>query len=95
MTFAEGTMMTGRVHANPEDLRRLRRAIDEAQRQINDAVRKMNSALARADWEDSARRNFEQQFAATTSTLKRFDAAANQLKPVLDRKARELEAFLR
>jgi DNA repair ATPase RecN len=87
--------MSGRAHANPDDLRRLRRAIDDAQQQINDAVRKMTSALAGADWQDRARQDFERRLSETTSTLKRFDAAANQLKPVLDRKARELDAYLR
>lgn len=87
--------MGGQVHANPEDLKQLRRAIDEAQRQISDAVRKMTTALSRADWQDRARQDFEKRLNETTSTLKRFDQAASQLKPILDRKVRELEAYLR
>ena len=87
--------MGGRVHANPEDLKKLRRSIDEAQREINEAVRKMTSALAAADWQDSARQDFERKLHETASTVKRFDQSANVLKPILDRKVRELEAYLR
>lgn len=87
--------MGERAHANPEDLKKLRRTIDEAQRQIADAVRSMTRALSQADWQDRARKDFEAKLNETTSTLRRFDESANQLKPILDRKARELEAYLR
>ncbi|GAA4535184.1 hypothetical protein [Pseudonocardia xishanensis] len=87
--------MPGRVHANPDDLKRLRQTIDRAQREIAQAVQSMKLGLARTDWDDAGRRKFEERLDQTVASIRRFDQAASELKPYLDRKARELEAYLR
>jgi hypothetical protein len=83
------------VHANVEDLRRLSRDIDATVREVGNAVKRLNGSLRRADWNDASRRAFEAEVKDLTATIARFTQRAEALKPVLDRKVRELEAYLR
>jgi DNA repair ATPase RecN len=87
--------MSGRVHANPEDLKQLRGAVDRSQRDIKEAVSNLRRALEKCDWQDPVRRQFEDRVNELTQTLGKFDQGASELKPILDRKVRDLEQYLR
>jgi len=87
--------MSGRVSADVDDLRRLRREIDQTQRTISEALSRLRATMARTHWDDAACRAFEAQLQDTMSSIKQFDAKAEALKPVLNRKIESLVAFLR
>lgn len=87
--------MNDRVHASPTDLKNLRRELERMQNDVDAAVKRVRGALARADWDDAVRRDFERRFDEVVKALGRFKTEADALRPVLDRKARDLEAFLR
>jgi DNA repair ATPase RecN len=87
--------MSGRVSADIDDLRKLRKEIENTQKVINEAVGRLRSTMAHAHWDDAACRAFEAQLQETMGSIKQFDAKADALKPVLSRKIESLAAFLR
>ncbi len=87
--------MSDNVHANLEDLRKLRRAIERAQGEVKDALTKVSRSMTSADWKDRARQDFEAKLGDATSAGRAVDTALDQLKPILDRKIHDLESFLR
>lgn len=87
--------MADNVHANLDDLRRLRKAVDQTQKDIQDALKKLSGALNSADWKDRARQDFESRLQTAQGSARAIDAKLNELKPILDRKVRDLENFLR
>jgi DNA repair ATPase RecN len=83
------------AHANPDDLKRLQRSVTEAQDAIEQALGKLKSALNRADWNDPARRNFEERLnEASASVRQAKDQLGEQLSPLLARKISELATYL-
>lgn len=87
--------MSDKVTADVDGLRQLRRDIDRAQQTIAGAMRHLRSSLAQTQWDDAARRAFEQQLNETVKSLQQFDRQAEALKPVLNRKIEALTAYLR
>lgn len=87
--------MADNVHANIEDLRKLRREVDNAQRSINDALKKLSSTLNGADWKDRARQDFDTRLQAAQGSVRSVTSKLDELKPILDRKVRDLETYLR
>lgn len=87
--------MSGRVSADIDDLRRLRKELENSQKTINDAVARLRSTMAHTHWDDAACRSFAAQLEATMGSIKQFNAKADLLKPVLNRKIESLAAFLR
>ena len=86
--------MSDRVHANPDDLRRLQKAVDAAQQEINEALKKLQQALNNADWHDSARDAFENQLKSASSSVKVTTTKLAELTPILSRHIRALQDFL-
>lgn len=87
--------MTGQVHANLEHLKQLQRAVGTAEEEIGEAIRKLNRALDRTDWHDSARADFESKLSAAGSSVKRTTEQIVELKPILRREIAALEQYLR
>jgi uncharacterized protein YukE len=87
--------MSGRVSADVDDLRKLRKEIDQTQRTINEAIGRLRSTMTHAHWDDAACRTFEAQLQETMASIKQFNTKADALKPVLNRKIESLVAFLR
>jgi len=87
--------MAENVHANIDDLRRLRREVDAAQRAIGDALKKLSGSLNGADWKDRARQDFESRLATPQGSARAGTSKLDELKPILDRKVRDLETYLR
>lgn len=87
--------MGGRVSADIDDLRRLRREIDQTQRTIREAIGRLRTMMASTHWDDAACRAFEAQLMETIGSITQFDAKADALKPVLNRKIENLAAFLK
>lgn len=83
------------VNADPDSLRKLRADIDRTQNDIKQAIARTRGSLRSARWQDAAKDKFERELEQTLKSLEAFDRNANQLKSHLDRKARELDDFLR
>jgi len=87
--------MSGGVHANPDDLRRLQKAVDAAEQEVTQALRKLQRALQSADWKDAARTNFEQQLNQATSSVRQTTQRLSALKPILAKEIAALDQYLR
>jgi predicted RNA binding protein with dsRBD fold (UPF0201 family) len=87
--------VSGEVHANLEDLRRLQKAVDTAENEVTDAIRKLHRVLQQTDWKDSARRNFEEQLTQATSSVRQTTQRMSALKPILTKEISHLETYLR
>jgi uncharacterized protein YukE len=86
-------MATG-ADANSDDLRKLARELDRATGDIKTALSRLDSVLRSAHWNDSTRRQFENDFSAVTAAARQFGDKTGPLKQYLDRKARELDQYL-
>lgn len=83
------------VNAKPEDLRKVANAIKTADAEIKAAVQKMQSSLNSAQWNDPVRKKFEQDFNGLLSSLRSFQSSAPGTVQYLNKKASELEQFLK
>ena len=84
-----------RAHANRDDLQRLQRSVREAQAEIEQSLKKLQKALASADWNDSARRSFEQKLNEAAAAVHRTNQQLGELTPILNRTIADLDAYLR
>jgi peptidoglycan hydrolase CwlO-like protein len=82
------------VHANPEDLRRLQKAVDTAQAEVSDALKKLQRAFASADWKDAARNDFEAKLNSATASVRQTTQRLDELKPVLAKEVSALQSYL-
>ena len=87
--------MAESVHANLEDLRRLQKAVDTAEQEVMDALKKVQRALDRADWRDSARQDFESKLKTATSSVRQTTQRLTELKPILTKELQALQDYLR
>lgn len=83
------------VDADPEALRKLRAELQRSQNDIKAAVQRIRSALKSTHWNDTVREQFERDLDQTLRVLNKFDADAAQLSAYLNKKASELDIFLR
>ena len=87
--------MSDAVHANLEDLRRLQKAGDVAVQEVNDSLKKLQRTVERADWTDSASRNFDTQLNSATASVRQTTQRLSELKPILNRDIQALQEYLR
>ena len=88
--------MNRSVRSNPDQLRHLRNEIQRSREEINNAVRRINSGLANASsWQDLVRTRFEHDLRDALIVFKKFDADSDRLCAHLDKKAQQLDDFLR
>lgn len=87
--------MTDSVHANLDDLKRLKRAVDVASQDVNDALKKLQKSLDRADWRDSARRSFEDKLNSAMTSVRQTTTRLSELQPILNKEIQALEQYLR
>jgi uncharacterized protein YukE len=87
--------MSGQVHANPDDLKRLQKDVSKCVEEINTALKSLHRSLDRADWKDQARTSFEQKLKEATSNASRTGDKLNELQPILTKKISELQQYLR
>ncbi|MDO4685704.1 MAG: hypothetical protein Q4A92_04085 [Corynebacterium sp.] len=84
------------VRANPQQLRNLKHTIQRSRKEIDQAVRNIQAGLTNAsDWNDQVRKRFENDLRIALAGFKKFDQDADQLCNHLERKARQLDDFLR
>ncbi len=83
------------VNASPESLRKLKSDLQTSQNEIRQAVQRIRSSLKSTQWNDQVRRQFEQNLEQTLRVLNKFDAEATTLQAYLNKKANELDNFLR
>lgn len=86
--------MSQPVHANPEDLRRLQKAVDTAQVEVNDALKKLKRVFASADWKDAARSDFEGKLNGAMASVRQTTQRLDELKPVLTKEIGALQSYL-
>lgn len=82
------------VHANLEDLKRLQKAVDTAEQEVDQALKKLRRALDRADWKDKNRQDFEGKLQAASSSVKTTVRQLAELKPILSREISALQTYL-
>jgi hypothetical protein len=71
-------MPEGGVHADPESVRMLAAALTRYQRDVSAAGRAVTAALARANWHDRQKQQFEERYRELQHTLDRFMATEAQ-----------------
>lgn len=76
-------------------MRQLAAAIDGASRAIEGAVSGMTNVLRSADWQDSQRVRFDEQFRELAKVSRAFSDGAATTVPFLKKKADEIDEFLR
>lgn len=80
--------------ANLDDLKRMQGSVRRAEDQIDQAIRQLKSDLARADWKDDRRRDFESQLNDATSSVQRAKQQLGQLQPILNKAIQDLSTYL-
>lgn len=82
------------VHADPEKLRQLAKALTKSADQLQEIARALTRALQSSGWEDSERQKFEQDFSQTVKSLSQFtEKLKSQYAPGLQKKAAFLEQY--
>ena len=81
--------------ANVDDLKRLQRAARKAEEDIQQAIKQLNKELARADWHDDRRRDFESKLKDATSAVQRTTRQLQALQPILQRAISDLSNYLK
>jgi hypothetical protein len=70
------------IHINIRDVERIRTSIDQAEREIKQALDRIEQSLTSADWQDPNRWKFENSWKAARSKFN-FDASAKDLRSEL------------
>ena len=86
--------MSGQAHANLEDLKRLQSAVGTCVTDIEQALKTLQRTLDRADWQDSARNQFESKLKDATSQASRTASNLKDLEPILSKKIADLKQYL-
>lgn len=86
--------MADTVHANLDHLERLKRAIGESEKEVQEALKKLQRTLDQTDWHDSARTAFEAQLKNATSSVGQTTQKINALTPILTKEIDALKRFL-
>jgi hypothetical protein len=71
-------MPDGGVHADPDAVRALASALARYQREVNTAGRAVTAALARANWHDRQKQQFEERYRELQHGIDRFMATEAQ-----------------
>jgi hypothetical protein len=66
------------VHGDPESVRMLASALARYQRDVSTAGRAVNAALARANWHDRQKQQFEERYRELQHAIDRFMATETQ-----------------
>jgi hypothetical protein len=89
-------MSSGLVNANPEDVRKLAAALAAYQRDVTDAGRRVQKALASAYWHDDQKRRFEERYQELQRHVDRFlGNEATEMIRTLNELARRLDDIKR
>jgi hypothetical protein len=86
--------MANTAHANLDDLRRLQRAVQRAQEDIDQAMKVLQKELNRADWNDSVRRDFESKLQEAAGAVRQTNTRLGELSPILNRHVNKLGSYL-
>ncbi|MDQ8045026.1 MAG: WXG100 family type VII secretion target [Solirubrobacteraceae bacterium] len=82
------------AHVNPDDLRKLQSAVKTSQTEIDQAIRKLQSAFQKADWKDAARQQFEGKLNEAVSGVRQTKSKLAELEPILAKKSAEVAQYL-
>lgn len=86
--------MADTVHADLAQLERLKRAIGESEKEIQEALKKLKRTLDQTDWRDSARAAFEAQLTTATSSVGQTTQKIRDLTPILQKEIDALKKYL-
>lgn len=82
------------AHVNVEHLRQLQRQVRQSLQEIDQAMRRLQSQLNSADWNDQARRSFEQKLNEAAASVRRANQQLGELNPILSKKISEADRYL-
>lgn len=86
--------MADAVHADLAHLERLKRAIGESEKEVQEALKKLQRALDQTDWRDSARTAFEAKLKDATASVGQTTQKIRDLNPVLQKEIDALKKYL-
>jgi ABC-type transporter Mla subunit MlaD len=86
--------MADTVHANLDHLDRLKRAIGDSEKEIQEALKKLQRTLDQTDWRDSQRTAFEAQLKQAASSVGQTTKKIEELNPILQREIDALKKYL-
>jgi len=81
------------ANVNADDLRRLRKQIENSRRSIEEAVSKLSATLRDIHWKDPERERFERELSEVMNRTKSFVREADRFLPVLEKKARAIDMY--
>ena len=84
------------VHADPDKLRQFAAELRRAGSDLEGQASSLLKRLGNIDWDDSERRQFEQDISTVTKAIAQFSRRLrDEYAPRLERKARALDEFRR
>lgn len=84
-----------RVVGDPDSIKQLGRKLKQASDEMDKIAQGLVAALKGTDWDDQVQRRFEQELAQLVKSVRSFKSQADSAEKHLQRKARELENYLR
>lgn len=84
-----------RVDADPEELRQTAQQLRRFKSDVETQLGRMNSRVSSMRGADPQQRKFADEWAKTASSMRSFLASIDSYAPYLERKAKQLEDYLR
>jgi len=83
------------VDADPADLRRFAQQLRQFKSDVEGQLGRLNGQLGGMHWSDAQQRRFAGEWEQSARSMRGFLAAIDQHVPYLERKAKQLEDYLR
>ncbi len=83
------------VDADPADLRRFAQQLRQFKSDVEGQLGRLNGQLGGMHWSDAQQRRFASEWEQSARSMRGFLASIDQHVPYLERKAKQLEDYLR
>ena len=84
-----------RAEGDPDSIKQLGRKVRQASDEIDRIAQGLLAALKSTDWNDQVQRRFEQDLTQLAKSVRSFKTQADIAEKHLQKKARDLENYLR
>jgi hypothetical protein len=84
-----------RAQANPSDLRRFARDLRATRQEVTELVKRLERQSNGLDWDDGVKRKVDEDVRATGKALMKFVARLDEHAREVEKKAGQLESYLR
>jgi uncharacterized protein YukE len=83
------------VDADPADLRRFAQQLRQFKSDVEGQLGRLNGQLGGMHWSDAQQRRFSQEWEQSARSMRGFLSSIDRHAPYLERKAKQLEDYLR